>query len=81
MPFKRNFQKVTGVIFRSASTLFVTHLFSHLCWSMLRELGRCCVTAKIGQFSEEFISVPGQRDLQHMHSAICSVPHFPLTNT
>lgn len=32
------------------------------------------------QLSEVFISVPGQRDPQHMCSAICCVPWFPLTN-
>ena len=36
-----------------------------------------CIPAKVGQLSEVFISVPGQRDPQHMCSAICCVPCFP----
>lgn len=37
-------------------------------------------TTKVGQLSEVLISEFGQRDQQHMCSAICCVPWFPPTN-
>lgn len=37
-------------------------------------------SSEVSRHSEIFISVPGQRDTQHMCSAICCVPWIPLTN-
>lgn len=57
---------------------FLSHIFSSSLEDAQRsKCWRCCATAKIGQFSEEFISVPGQKDLAQMHSAICPRPTLP----